>query len=295
MTKNLLLIATIALLISGCKKWTDCSYYSNENAQTLQHDGETREYIIYIPSTYDGSSAVPVVLNFHGFGGLASEYMTTADMRPQAESDTFILVYPQGACLNGFSHWNAALPGNGNKSNVDDLGFVSSLIDQLNSTYNIDQDRIYACGYSNGGMMSYALACYLSEQIAAIGSVSGAMLDQSSTCVPSHPIPLINLHGTSDDVLPYNGNTEINSIESSLDYWVNLNNTNTTATLNTAKTNGMTIEHHTYAGGDSSVTVEHYKLVGGGHEWFNMNYQGANTSQLIWDFFSQYDVNSLRN
>jgi polyhydroxybutyrate depolymerase len=289
-TKNLVFIVFfVAFLFSGCKK-TDCSYYSNDNAQTLEHDGLTREYVVYIPSTYDGNSAVSVVLNFHGFGGLASEYMTEADMRPQAESDTFLLIYPQGGCLDGFSHWNASLPGIDNKSDVDDLGFIGALIDQLTSDYNIDKERIYACGYSNGGMMSYALACYQSERIAAIGSISGCMVDQSSSCVPSHPMPVIKLHGTSDDVLPYNGDSDYASAQSTIDYWVNFNNANTTAAL---ETDGN-IEHYVYANGDSSVSVEHYKYIGGGHVWFNTTYQGSNASQLVCDFFSQYDVNGLR-
>lgn len=291
MTKYLLLTATIfAVLFSGCKKG-DCSYYSNDNAETIGHDGLTREYIVYVPSTYDGNSSLPVVLNFHGFGGLASDHMADADMRPQAESDTFLLVYPQGACLDGFSHWNASLPGGDNKSDVDDLGFIGAMIDQLTSDYNIDEERIYACGYSNGGMMSYALACYQSERIAAIGSISGSMIDQSSSCVPSHPMPVIKLHGTSDDVLPYNGGSDYTSAQSTIDYWVNFNNANTTADL---ETDGN-IEHYVYANGDSSVSVEHYKYIGGGHVWFNTTYQGSNASQLVWDFFSQYDVNGLRN
>ena len=291
MTKYLLLTTTIfAVLFSGCKKG-DCSYYSNHNAETIGHDGLTREYIVYVPSTYDGNSSLPVVLNFHGFGGLASDHMADADMRPQAESDTFLLVYPQGACLDGFSHWNASLPGGDNKSDVDDLGFIGAMIDQLTSDYNIDEERIYACGYSNGGMMSYALACYQSERIAAIGSISGSMIDQSSSCVPSHPMPVIKLHGTSDDVLPYNGGSDYTSAQSTIDYWVNFNNANTTADL---ETDGN-IEHYVYANGDSSVSVEHYKYIGGGHVWFNTTYQGSNASQLVWDFFSQYDVNGLRN
>lgn len=286
--KVLPLLAITAFAFSGCKKG-DCSY-SNDNAQTIEHDGLTREYIVYVPSAYDGNSQVPVMLNFHGFGGMAGDHLQDGDMRPQAESDTFLLVYPQGACLDGFSHWNASLPGGDNKSDVDDLGFINALLDQLVSDYSVDQERIYACGYSNGGMMSYALACYESERIAAIGSVSGIMIDQSSTCAPSHPTAMINLHGTSDDVLPYNGDSETNSTQSTIDYWVNFNNANTSPTM---EIDGN-IERYIYADGDSSVSVDHYKYNGGGHVWFSTTYQGSDASQLVWDFVSQYDVNGLR-
>lgn len=289
MVDKLSLILCLSVIsFSSCKKG-DCSY-SNDNAQTLENDGLAREYIVYVPSTYDGNSQVPVMLNFHGFGGSASDHMQDADMRPQAESDTFLLVYPQGACLDGFSHWNASLPGGDNKSDVDDLGFVSALLDQLASDYNIDQERIYACGYSNGGMMSYALACYESDRVAAIGSVSGTMIDLSSSCIPSHPTAVISLHGTSDDVLPYNGDSETNSAQSAIDYWVNFNNANTSPTIESDNS----IEHYVYADGDSSVSIEHYKYNGGGHVWFTTTYQGSDASQLVWDYVSQYDVNGLR-
>ena len=179
-----------------------------------------------------------------------------------------------------------------NKSSADDFGFIEELINELSSSYNIDLERVYACGYSNGGMLAYGLACYKSNLIAAIGSVSGVMLD--TDCTPSHPIPVINIHGTADDVLPYNGSSVYNSVETAINYWVNFNNTNTNPTINSIDDNGTTIEHYEYSQGDNDVSVEHYKIVEGNHVWFNINYQGANTSELVWDFVSKYDINGLR-
>ena len=117
-------------------------------------------------------------------------------MSSVADSENFILVYPQGTNLDGYSHWNADLNGDDNKSDVDDLGFIEALVNKLYSENLIDLKRVYAVGYSNGGMMSYALACYKSNLIAAIGSVSGYMIQNE--CTPSHSIPLIKLHGTTD-------------------------------------------------------------------------------------------------
>ena len=201
-------------------------------------------------------------------------------------------VYPQGSCLNGSSHWNACPSGGDNKSSADDFGFVEALINEISSQYNIDSERIYAVGYSNGGMMAYGLANYKSDLIAAVGSVSGTMLD----CIgnTSHPMPVIHLHGTSDGVIPYNGSNDYNSAQNVLDHWINFNNANTSATINSDNGGGMNIEHYTYAQGDSSVNVEHYKFIGGDHVWFNSTYQGQNTSQLIWNFMSQYNINGLR-
>ena len=295
MTRNqhlLLTGALIAISLSGCKKWTDCSYYQNENAQTLEHDGKNREYILYVPSAYDGSSEIPIVFNFHGFAGKASEYMKEADMRPQAEKDNFLLVYPQGSCLNGFSHWNACPLGGDNKSDANDFGFIEAMINKISAQYRVDQEKIYAVGYSNGGMMAYGLANYKSDLVAGVGSVSGAQLD----CIgaKTHPMPVIHLHGTADEALPYNGNDELSSVKSTLNYWINFNNTTTEPTFSSDNSGGKTIEKYAYVQGDSAVSVEHYKYIGGKHVWFEATYQGQNTAELLWSFLSKYDIKGLR-
>jgi polyhydroxybutyrate depolymerase len=228
------------------------------------------------------------MLNFHGFGGSASDYMQEADMRSLAEADTFILIYPQGSCLDGLSHWNACPLGGDNKSDADDFGFIESMITEISSQYNLDMERIYAAGYSNGGMMAYGLANYKSDLIAAVASVSGTMLD--CTGPTNHPMPVVHLHGTSDGVLPYNGSSDYNSAQSTLDHWINFNNTVLTPTV----TSDNNIEHYAYDQGDSSVSVEHYKYIGGDHVWFSATFQGQNTSELVWNFVSRYDINGLR-
>jgi len=293
MKKSFFLLLISIIVIASCRKENaNKRCYANTNAEAITHNNEQREYVTYIPNTYDETSAVPMVLNFHGFGGSASEYMNYADMRTVAETDTFILVYPQGSCLNGSSHWNPSLPGGDNKSDADDLGFIEALIDQISLDYNIDSQRVYACGYSNGGMFAYGLANYKSDLIAAVGSVSGTALDFDGPT--SHPMPVIHLHGTSDGVIPYNGSGDYNSAQSVLDYWIGFNNTVDNPTTNTESNGGATIEHYLYDQGDNGVSVEHYKYIGGDHIWFNANYQDQNTAELIWNFVSKYDVNGLR-
>lgn len=294
MKKTIILFSILLIIFSGCKKnkTNSTSCYTNTNAQSIVHDGLNREYVIYIPTSYNGSNAVPMLFNFHGFGGSASDYMNTADMRSLAESDTFILVYPQGSCSDGSSHWNPCPLGGDNKSTTDDLGFFEAMVNEISSQYNVDLERIYAVGYSNGGMMAYGLANYKSDLIAGVGSVSGAMLDCSGPT--SHPMPIIDLHGTSDDVLPYNGDNYYSSVQTTLNYWINFNQTSTTPTITTNNSGGMTIEHSVYDQGDSLVSVEHYKFIGGDHVWFNSTFQGQNTSELVWNFLSLYDINGLR-
>ncbi len=299
MKKILLSFTLLILVISSCKNddskdgdYNSDECYLNTNAQTLVHDGMNREYIIYVPNSYDGTSAVPLLFNFHGFGGSASQFLNDADMRAEAEANSFILVYPQGSCLNGASHWNPCPIDGDNKSTADDVGFVEAMISEISSQYNLDMERIYAAGYSNGGMMAYGLANYKSDLIAAVASVSGSMLD----CLgdTSHPMPVVHLHGTSDGVVSYNGSNDWNSVQSTLDYWTSFNNTISTPTINVDTTGGMTIEHYVYGLGDNSVSVEHYKYIGGDHVWFNELYQGQNASNLVWSFMSKYDINGLR-
>ena len=295
MKKIILSFTLLILVISSCKNddgkdgdYNSDECYLNTNAQTLVHDGMNREYILYVPNSYDGTSSIPLLLNFHGFGGSASQFMQEADMRSLAEADTFILVYPQGSCLDGSSHWNPCPIDGDNKSTADDVGFVEAMISEISSQYNLDMERIYAAGYSNGGMMAYGLANYKSDLIAAVASVSGTMLD--CTGPTSHPMPVVHLHGTSDGVVSYNGSTDWNSVQSTLDHWINFNNTDLTPTI----TSDNNIERYVYDQGDSSVSVEHYKFIGGEHVWFSTTFQDQDTSELVWNFVSRYDINGLR-
>lgn len=263
-----------------------------QGIQMLDHDDLTREYYLYVPDSYDATIAVPLLFNFHGFTGNMNEHLEATDMRALAESEKFILVYPQGSLMQGLSHWNAALAGPDNKSNADDLGFINALVDKLNTDYEIDLNRVYSCGYSNGAMFSYALACYSGNLIAAVGGVSGAMLDLE--CTPAHPVPVINIHGTSDFVLPYDGNSNFSSVESVINFWTTFNNTLSTPTEYSLMDKGTMIDHFVYDQGNNNVSVEHYKINGGGHVWFDLDFDGRNTSELIWDFVSKYDINGLR-
>ena len=112
MKQHIFVISILVILSFGCDKTNNGDKNScaeNSNAEILSHNDETREYILYVPNSYDGTTDVPLMFNFHGFGGSASWYMDDADMRALADSENFILVYPQGTCLDGSSHWNPSL------------------------------------------------------------------------------------------------------------------------------------------------------------------------------------------
>jgi len=290
---------TVILLFTGF-------VFSSSAQQTINasitHDGIERDYILYVPEIYDGSTAVPLVLNFHGFGSSASQQMFYGDFRDIADTEGFLLVHPEGTTLIGNQFWNVGFPGL--SSTIDDVGFTEALIDELATLYTIDLDRVYATGMSNGGFMSFLLACQLSEKIAAVASVTGSMTqDTFDDCNAQLPTPVLQIHGTEDDVVSYNENNLSLPIPDVISYWVDHNNCETTPTTTTLPdvdvSDGSTIEYSVYEDGDNGITTEHMKVIGGGHTWPGsvLNTAGTNqdidASMEIWLFFSRYDINGL--
>ncbi|MDC3285104.1 T9SS type A sorting domain-containing protein [Flavobacteriaceae bacterium] len=267
---------------------------------SITHDGIQRNYILYIPEIYDGNTAVPLILNFHGFGSNAAQQMFYGDFRDIADTEGFLLVHPEGTTFIGNQFWNVGFPGI--SSTIDDVGFTEALIDELATLYAIDLDRVYATGMSNGGFMSFLLACQLSEKIAAVASVTGSMTqDTFDDCNAQRPTPVLQIHGTEDDVVLYNGNNLSLPIPDVISYWVDYNNCETTPTTTTFPdidpSDGSTIEHSVYEDGDNGITTEHMKVIGGGHTWPGsvINTGGTNqdidASMEIWLFFSRFDIN----
>ena len=290
---------TVILLFTGF-------VFSSSAQQTINasitHDGIERDYILYVPEIYDGSTAVPLVLNFHGFGSGASQQMFYGDFRDIADTEGFLLVHPEGTTLIGNQFWNVGFPGL--SSTIDDVGFTEALIDELATLYTIDLDRVYATGMSNGGSMSFLLACQLSEKIAAVASVTGSMTqDTFDDCNAQLPTPVLQIHGTEDDVVSYNENNLSLPIPDVISYWVDHNNCETTPTTTTLPdvdvSDGSTIEYSVYEDGVNGITTEHMKVIGGGHTWPGSILNSAGTNQdidasmEIWLFFSRYDINGL--
>ncbi len=270
---------------------------------SIMHDDLERDYILYIPASYTGDVAFPLVFNFHGYTSNASDQMNYGDFRSIADTAGFLVVHPMGEPdIYGQPHWNMGQGG----TNIDDLGFTSALMDTLLLNYNIDEEKVYTTGMSNGGFMSYYLACHLSERFAAIASVTGTMTnDMINNCFASHPMPVMEIHGTADNTVPYNGNDWMESVDDVLSHWVNFNNCNVTPAITDVPdintTDGSTVEHYLYSGGDNGVAVEHYKVIGGGHTWPGSAYNSGmtnydiNASLKIWQFFAKYDINGSIN
>lgn len=287
------------------------------SAQTTVSDsivsgGIQRVYKLYIPTLYNNTTSLrPLILNMHGYTSNASQQQTYTNFMPIADTANFLMVYPEGTFLPGTSntYWNADFYSTG----VNDVLFLSDLIDTLSAHYRIDPNRIYATGFSNGGFMSYTLACELSNKIAAIASVSGTMSDtqfgvSGSSCHPSRPVPVMHIHGDADGTVPYNGGNilgiNIMAVDSVLHFWTAYNQCNPIPTITSVPDintfDNCTAVHYVYDGGSSGTTVELFKIISGGHTWpgsFPINWweatnQDINASKEIWRFFSSYQLGS---
>ncbi len=284
------------LTITLCLILTSNVFSQQTISTSITHDGGQRDYILYVPASYDGSTAFPLLLCFHGYTSSNNVIMAYSGFNAIADTANFIAAYPQGTDLSGSSHWNVG--GWTVGSTADDVGFVDALIDTIQSGYNINADRIYSTGMSNGGYMSFLLACQLSDQIAAIASITGSMTPETyNACNPTHPTPVLQIHGDNDGTVPYSGASWTKSINQVLAYWSGYNNNgqvDTTAIADINSADGSTVDQISYGYGDNCSSVIHYKVYGGGHDWpgawGNMD---IDASAVAWNFLSQFDINGI--
>ncbi len=163
----------------------------------LNIGGQDRYALVHIPAHWDGDTAVPVVLSFHGLGANAAQQRSTDGFVPISDKDNFIVVYPQaGGALGALgAAWN--LTGTG------DVDYVKATLDDLERRECVDRSRVYATGLSYGGAMADLLACTMADQIAAVAPVSAYLPPRP--CTPARPVPIMSFHGVEDHLLPYNG------------------------------------------------------------------------------------------
>lgn len=262
---------------------------------SIMHDGIWRNYRVYVPAIYTGSSAVPLVLNLHGYTSNAIEQEFYGDMRPIADTANFIIVHPNGTGPSTAQFWNAYTTGS-----PDDIGFLEALIDTLSLQFNINANRVYSCGMSNGGIMSYYLACNLNYKLAAIGSVTGSMTPgMLAACSPPDNIPVIEIHGTADGTVPYTGGTTFEPIDSIIDFWASYNNCTMTPFVipyaNISSTDGCTATEYAYLNGTDGAEVVLVKITGGGHTWpdapvtIGVTNRDFSASVRLWQFFMKFD------
>ena len=261
----------------------------------LKHDNLDRFYYVYTPSNLDSNESIPVLFAFHGYGSSAMRHLNYTNYFPLADSNNFIVIYPQGATTATLStHWNVG--GWTSKSTIDDLDFVDTVISLLKDKIQIDETRIYSSGMSNGGYMGYHLACNLSSKFAAIASVTGSMTnDTFNECDPTHPTPILQIHGLLDFIVPYDGNAGSKSIPDVINYWVNYNSCNLDPETLVKYDDYSLVVYETYSNCLNDVNVKLILHPEMGHDWPSTQSYNVNASSEIWNFVSMFDLYGLIN
>jgi polyhydroxybutyrate depolymerase len=233
--------------------------------------GHQRTAVIHLPTGYDPSSPIPLVLNMHGSQSTALQQEGLTDMDATADQDTFIVVYPQGGIPSGSGfEWNVPnepLLGGGAvpASAPNDVAYLEGLVHTLEQRYCVDQHRIYATGFSGGARMASQLGCDASGMFAAIAPVSGIRLP--SPCPSTRPVPVVAFHGTADPVDPYDGNGQkywTYSVPVAAQRWAAHNGCAATPTV-TQPDGGVRLTSYGKCRGGSAVEL--YTITGEGHEW----------------------------
>lgn len=282
--------------VVACPPAEDIPY--GETAGNIIHDGLRRDYLLYIPQSYDGMRPSPLVLSLHGFASSPTAQRDLSLWNDSADENGFIVVYPRGA---GFpSRWNSG-PNPFGLAEIDDVGFISALLDHLSTQLCIDPQRIYTSGLSAGVGMSHRLVCELSGRIAAMGGVAGAYND--IPCQPERPVPIIAFHGTADRIAPYEGGISgpftLLGVATWAADWAARNGCD--AIPSELPRIGAVVGAR-YDNCDADVAVVLYTVIGGGHTWPGGGPQSAflsgetnrdiNATALMWAFFSQYTLDS---
>jgi len=271
---------------------------------SFMHDGFNRDYIVFLPQNYQPN--MPVVFNLHGYTDYAQWQMDYSLMNDIADTAGFIVVYPD-AVYPGF---NTGLIGSPTwpplPTTVDDVGFISAIIDTLESQYNIDLNRVYCCGLSNGGLMTLKLACQLGHRFAGFAAVAGVLIDPIvSNYSFVGPVPMLLCHGTDDVVVYYNGGPYqmLWSVQETMNFWTQNNSCvltpDTVAIPDTCLSDSSYVQKISYRNCSDSVQVVLYKVIHGGHSWpgsdVNITWgtegnknRDINANVELWKFFKNY-------
>ncbi len=262
----------------------------NDRMWTLTHDGRTREFFVHLPPSYDPNVATPLVFDFHGRLFTATLQMGLTGMRDVADAEGFIVVHPEGIGRT----WNGGVCcGEASREDVDDVGFVSAMIDEISASLCIDEKRVYATGMSNGGFMSHRLACELSDRIAAIAPVAGVL--GITQCAPARPVPVLHFHGTDDNIVGYNGIRGYLSVADSMEGWVTRN---ACSPMSTPDFMLDDVRCELWNGCQGGAEVKLCTIDGGGHTWpggtpipgLGDTTQTISASQMAWEFFERFTL-----
>jgi polyhydroxybutyrate depolymerase len=277
----------------------------SDGSGKLSDQGQLRTYYLYTPKSYNPNRPMPLVLVFHGSNGTGHSIADVTRFNDLAEKKGFIVVYP-----DGINH-NWRIRRGGFYPKVDDVSFVAALIDHLKQVRNIDSRKIYATGFSKGGILTQNLACDLPNQIAAFASVAGSLpVPLESSCQPQTPVSMLMINGTNDQSVYYEGDPRdqrgaLVSIPETIDFWRSQDKCTSPAQAqqlpDPKPRDRFKVNISRYSGCRAGSEVTLMAVVDGGHMWpggasqdesvkrFNANL-GFNASETIWDFFQRHTL-----
>ncbi len=294
------------------------AYGGSDRRASFKHDNLIRTFHIHIPPSYSRSVQLPLVLALHGRGGNGESMVlvTRKGFDRLADKNGFFVVYPDGIELN----WNDGrmdeeANDRAHRENIDDVGFLSSLIDSLVKDYNIDPKRVYVTGISNGAIMSYRLACEIPQKIAAIAPVDGNIpIMLLNECSPSMPVSVLAINNVNDPLVPYEGGDIISafhrvklgkvlSVDESIGFWVERNQCSAEPVVTEEEDrdpkDGTRITRKEYTNSPDGTEVILYMVDGGGHTWpggfqylpawiIGKTSRDIDANEVIWSFFSRH-------
>jgi polyhydroxybutyrate depolymerase len=285
-----------------------------DSQETIKFGGLERNYLVHLPPGFNKSTSLPVVIQLHGGGGKASQQDKLTKFQALGDKENFIVVAPDGI----ESQWNDGKEGavyRAATENIDDVGFISAMIDKLKSDLNIDTKRVYVTGISNGGMMTLRIGAQLSGKVAAIAAVAGSMSNTlMASSSPQRPVPVMMINGTDDPLVHIEGGNitafgrvtgQVAAPAVAVKYWVEKNGCPSTPVKeelpDSNTSDGSKVTRETYAGCKDGAEVVYYIIQGGGHTWpGGPQYLPANiigntnrdfdATTTIWEFFKKHPM-----
>ena len=263
--------------------------------QSILHNGISRDYILYIPENLPTNA--PLVVVSHGYTSSAKTMMSYSGMNKVADEEKFLVVYPQGTKdQRGNNFFNVGYEFHA-ASKVDDLGFIKALVTKLTDDYQVNPNHIFATGMSNGGDLSYFLACYASDMFQAVAPIAGTMMQTTiETCKPQKGMPIFAVHGKADEVTYFDGDMANRDkwgpypgIPAVIEHWVDVNAVEISKQVDldnitnfTASNEALSFDRYLSETSDHEVWLY---IHSGGHDW---SLKELDTSSEIWSFFTRY-------
>jgi polyhydroxybutyrate depolymerase len=271
--------------------------------ETIISSGVKRDYLLYVPKSYNRAKPVPLVITLHTSMSWHSSAMAISQWNSMADENGFIVVYPEGT---GFGPKSWEMTGSETPSRMPDVIFISELIDKLEASYSIDKTRIYANGMSNGAGMAFVLSCTLSDRIAAAGMVSAGLDPGWDWCTDHRPVPVIAFHGTADPICPYNGGPSklgggtFPNVPGFMANWSRRNQCGPNP-IESAITTDVTRLQYTDCTDNAGVVL--YTIKGEGHQWpggkpivakwlVGSYNRSIDATRQMWAFFKEHQLTS---